>query len=90
MLRLQIYPIGVVYIPVSQMFSEGHLSRAFLKDTGPDDGKCPVFIIELEAMSPLSTIKINSEWFPQVQQATDQSPLLVGWPGCKEEVPICN
>ena len=96
MLRLQRYNLDVVYKPGSQMFVADHLSRAFLKDTGPDDEEFQVFALELESMNPLSAIKISSERLPQLQRATEQDPvmqtlkttILMGWPEHREEVPV--
>ena len=50
------------------MFVADHLSRAFLKDTGPGDEEFQVFALELEAMNPFDTIKISSERLPQLQK----------------------
>ena len=43
------------------MFVADHLSRAFLKDTGPEDEEFQIFTLELELMNPFDTIKISSE-----------------------------
>ena len=96
MLRLQRYNLQVVYKPAAQMFVADHLSRAFLKDTGPEDEEFQVFALELEAMNTFDTIKISSERLPQLQKATDQDPvmqtlrttILIGWPEKREEVPV--
>ena len=78
------------------MFVADHLSRAFLKDTGPEDEEFQVFALELEAMNPFDTIKIRSERLPQLQKAIEQDPvmqtlkttILIGWPERREEVPV--
>ena len=78
------------------MFVADHLSRAFLKDTGPEDEEFQVFALELEAMNLFDTIKISSERLPQLQKATEQDPvmqtlkttILIGWPERRGEVPV--
>ena len=78
------------------MFEADHPSRAFLKDTGPEDEEFQVFALELEAMNPFDTIKISSERPLQLQKATEQDPImqtlittiLIGWPERREEVPV--
>lgn len=96
MLRLQRYNLEVVYKPGKQMFVADHLSRAFLKDTGPEDEEFQVFALELEAMNLFDTIEISCERLPQLQKATEQDPvmqtlkttILIGWPERREEVPV--
>ena len=78
------------------MFVADHLSRAFLKDTGPEDEDFQVFGLELEEMNPFDTIKISSERLPRLQKAREQDPvmqtlkttILIGWPERREEVPV--
>ena len=48
----------------------GYLSRAFLKDTDPDEEEFQVFALELEAMSPLETFKISRERLSELQKVT--------------------
>jgi len=93
MLRIQRYNLQVVYKPGAQMFVADHLSRAFLKHTGPEDEEFQVFALGLETMNPFDTIKISSERLPQLQKATEQDPvmqtlkttILIGWPERREE-----
>jgi len=71
-----------------------HLSRAFLKDTGPEDEEFQVFALELEAMNPFDTIKIRSERLPRLKKTTEQDPviqtlkttILIGWLERREAV----
>ena len=78
------------------MFAADHLSRAFLKDTGPEDEEFQVFALKLEAMNPFDTMKISSERLSKLQKATEQDPvmqtlkttILIGWPKRREEVPV--
>ena len=80
------------------MFVADHLSRAFLKDTDPEDEEFQVFAMELEAMNPFDTIKISSERLPQLQKAMKQDPImqtlkatiLIGWSERRKEVPVQN
>ena len=58
------------------MFLADHLSRAFLKDTSPEDEEFQVFALELEARNPFDTIKISIERLPQLQKATEQDPVM--------------
>jgi len=58
------------------MFVADHLSRAFLKDTGPEDEEFQVFALDLEGMNPFDTIKISSERLPQLKKATEQDPVM--------------
>ena len=48
----------------------GYLSRAFVKDTGPDKEEFQVFALESEATSPLDTVKISRERLSQLQKVT--------------------
>jgi len=52
MLQLQRNKLDVVYKPGSQMLVAGHLSRAFLKDTGPDDEDFQVFCLGTRVDEP--------------------------------------
>lgn len=61
MLGIQRFNLEVIYKPGSQIFVADHLSRAFLKDTPPNEEEFKVFALELEAMRPFDTIKISSE-----------------------------
>ena len=78
------------------MFLADQLSRAFLKDAGPEDEEFQVFALELEARNPFDTIKISIERLPQLQKATEQDPvmqtlkttILIGRPERREEVPL--
>ena len=78
------------------MFVADHLSRAFLRDTVPEDEEFQFFVLELKAKNPFDTIKIYSERLPQLQKATEQDPvmqtlkttMLIGWSERREDVPV--
>ena len=53
------------------MYVADHLSRAFLKDTGPEDEHFQVFALEVEELNPLNILKINSVKLPKLQKATN-------------------
>lgn len=94
--RLQRFNLEVVYKPGSRMFVAYHLSRAFLKATGPGKEEFQVFALKLEAMIPFDTIMISSERLPKLQKATAQDPviqtlrstILIGRPEKREDVPF--
>ena len=96
MLRLQRYNIDVTYKPGKQMYVADHLSRAFLKDTSPEDEQFQVFALEVEELNPFNVLKINNEKVPNLRNATNQDPVLqtlkslvlTGWPEQREQVPI--
>ena len=96
MLRLQRYNIDVTYKPGKQMYVADHLSRAFLKDTSPEDEQFQVFALEVEELNPFNVLKINNEKLPKLRNATNQDPVLqtlkslvlTGWPEQREQVPI--
>ena len=96
MLRLQRYNIDVAYKPGTQMYVAAHLSRAFLKGTGPDDEEFQVFALEVEDLSPFNTLKVSGEKLPELQRSTEQDPVLqtlksvvqTGWPEQREQVPV--
>ena len=79
------------------MYIADHLSRAYLKQARdqPND-EFQVFALELAEINPLDTVKITSERFSQLQNATEQDPALqalkntirIGWPEVKEQVPL--
>ena len=95
-LRLQRFNLEEVYKPGSRMFVAYHLSRAFLKATGPGKEEFQVFALKLEAMIPFDTIMISSERLPKLQKATAQDPviqtlkstILIGRPEKREDVPF--
>ena len=95
LLRLQRYNLNVKYKPCSQMYIADHLSRAYLRQTeDPLKDEFQVFVLELEEINPLDTVKITSERLSQLQTATEQDPvmqalkntILTGWPDMKEQV----
>ena len=96
LLRLQRYNLEVGYKPGPQMFIADHLSRASIRETGPQDEEFQVFAIEVEGMGPLNSVKISSERLAQLQKATEQDPImqtlkttiLVGWPEHREQTPV--
>ena len=96
MLRLQRYNLDVHYHPGSQMFVADHLSRAYLRETSPDEEEFQVFALEVERMNPFDTLKISSEGLSKLQKATEQdhvmqilkNTILMGWPEQREEVPM--
>ena len=78
------------------MFIADHLSRASIRETGPQDEEFKVFAVEVEGMGPLNSVKISSERLAQLQKATEQDPtmqtlkttILVGWPEHREQTPV--
>ena len=96
LLRLQRYNLEVGYKPGPQMFIADHLSRASIRETGPQDEEFQVFAVEVEGMGPLNSVKISSERLAQLQKATEQDPImqtlkttiLVGWPEHREQTPV--
>ena len=79
------------------MYVADHLSRAYLRQTeDPLKDEFQVFVLELEEINPLDTVKITSERLSQLQKATEQDPvmqalkntILIGWPDTKEQVPL--
>ena len=96
LLRLQHYNLNIKYKPGSQMYVADHLSRVYLRQTEdlPKD-EFQVFVLELEEINPLDTVKITSERLYQLQKGTEQDPvmqalkntILIGWPDTKEQVP---
>ena len=96
LLRLQRYNLEVGYKPGPQIFIADHLSRASIRETGPQDEEFQVFAVEVEGMGPLNSVKISSERLAQLQKATEQDPImqtlkttiLVGWPEHREQTPV--
>ena len=76
LLRLQRYNLEVGYKPGPQMFIADHLSRASIRETGPQDEEFQVFAVEVEGMGPLNSVKISSERLAQLQKATEQDPIM--------------
>ena len=97
MLRLERYNIDVTYKPETQMCVSDHSSsRAFLKNTGPDDDEFQVFALEVEKLSPFNTLKVSGDKLTERQHPTEQDPVLqtlksvvqTGWPEQREQVPV--
>ena len=96
LLRLQRYNLEVGYKPGPQMFIADHLSRASIRETGPQDEEFQVFAVEVEGMGPLNSVNISLERLAQLQKATEQDPImqtlkttiLVGWPEHREQTPV--
>ena len=94
LLRLQRYNLEVGYKPGPQMFIADHLSRASIRETGPQDEEFQVFAVE--GMGPLNSVKISSERLAQLQKATEQDPIMqtlkttifVGWSEPREQTPV--
>ena len=72
------------------------LSRASLKATDNTQDNFQVFVLELESLTPLDSIKVAPERLTQLQKATAQdlaletlkTTVVTGWPEKKEQVPI--
>ena len=96
LLRLQRFNLDVNYKPGIQMFIADHLSRASLKATDNTQDNFQVFVLELESLTPLDSIKVAPERLTQLQKATAQdlaletlkTTVVAGWPEKKEQVPI--
>ena len=64
MLQLQRYNFNVTHKPGKQMYVANHLSRTFLKDTGPEDEQYLVFALAVEELNPFNILKVNSNKLP--------------------------
>ena len=95
LLRLQRYNIEVRYKPGKEMYVADHLSRAQLTETEDCNDEFQVFALELEEMTPFSSIKVSPERLTQLQMNTAQDPtlqtlkniVLTGWPDQHKHVP---
>lgn len=76
MLRLKRYNLDISYKPSPDMYIAGHLSRASVLDVGTPGTEFQVFALELEAIRPLTTVKVGSERLAQLQKAAELDPVM--------------
>lgn len=60
MLRLKCYNLDISYKPSPDMYIADHLSRASVLDVSTPGTEFQVFALELEAIRPLTTVKVDT------------------------------